>query len=357
MQSFLREGYEVIAIAPQDAEVEKKLAEFNINYFSIPMARNGLNPFADLSLIYQLWRILWQEKPQSVFTYTIKPIIYGSIAARLAGIKQIYSMVTGTGYVFLNTNLKSKIVGTIAQNLFRVGLQFNKLIYFQNKDNLEFFRCKKIISKRKPAMVINGSGVDCNVYQPVPYPNDISFLMIARFLYDKGIREYVEAARMIKAHYPAIKCRLIGWIDTNPNSISAAELESWIEEGIIDYLGKLDDVRPAIAQSAVYVLPSYHEGTPRTVLEAMAMSRPIITTDTMGCRETVIPEKNGFLVPVQNVPALYRAMEYFILSPHEIQKMGEESRKLAVEKYDVNKVNHTILKGMGITTQFKKDCA
>lgn len=343
MKEFICQGYEVIAVAPHDKAVAETLAQHGIRYSSVRLDRNGINPFSDVKLLIKLYQIFKHEKPVAIFSYTIKPVIYGSIAARFAKVTKIYSMVTGTGYVFLNNNLKNKIVSVIARTLFRFALYFNTCIFFQNKDNLALFKQMKIINFSKPAAIINGSGVDCVEFKPSLYPENISFLMIARFLLDKGIREYVSAAKMIKQKYPHIKFRLVGWIDTNPNSISEQELNSWIAEGIIEYLGKLEDVRPAITDSSVYVLPSYHEGTPRTVLEAMAMARPIITTDAPGCRETVICNKNGFLIPVKDIAALYAAMEYFIMRPDEIKRMGEESRNLAVEKYDVNKVNKSIL--------------
>lgn len=349
MQTFLFKGYEVVALAPHDDAVESQLKKLNIKYISIPIERNGLNPLRDIGLIKKLYSIIRIEKPNIVFSYTIKPIIYGSIATRLGRVKKIYSMITGTGYIFSNTNFKSKIIGYIARSLFRFALKFNTLVFFQNKDNLNLFKQLKIISNKKSTAIINGSGVDCQNFMPAEYPSDISFLMISRFLHDKGIREYVDAARKIKQKYPYIKFKLVGWIDTNPNSISQQELDCWIAAGIVEYLGKLPDVRAAIADASVYVLPSYYEGTPRTVLEAMAMARPIITTDAPGCRETVMPQKNGFLVPIKNSEELYKTMEYFIKAPQMISIMGQESRHLAVEKYDVHKVNQSILSAMEIT--------
>jgi len=191
--------------------------------------------------------------------------------------------------------------------------------------------------------------VDTEYYKPEPFAENLSFLLIARLLKDKGIREYAESATIIKQKYPKISFRLVGWIEDNPASISKKELDLWVKQGIIEYLGKLSDVRPAIAESSVYVLPSYREGTPRTVLEAMAMGRPIITTDAPGCRETVQHGKNGFLVPVKNAPALVNAMEQFIRQPELTEQMGKASRQIAIEKYDVHKVNAVILKTMGLT--------
>ncbi len=348
MKEFIKKGHEVVAIAPHEPAVANELLNHKIKYIPLHLERNGINPLADIKLIFSLWKILKKERPHSIFSYTIKPVIYGSISAKLARVPSIYSMITGTGYVFLDNNFKSRIVGLIARNLFRFALYFNHLIFFQNQDNLEFFRHKKIISYKKPVVIVNGSGVDCNQFTPSDYPAEISFLMIARFLHDKGIREYYEAAKIIKKRYPYVNFKLVGWIDTNPNSITQNELNNWINDNTINYLGKLSDVRDAIAASSVYVLPSYHEGTPRTVLEAMAMARPIITTNAPGCKETVIDANNGFLVPVKNIEKLSEKIEYFILHPEKIPIMGTVSRQLALDKYDVNKVNKKILTNMGI---------
>ena len=173
--------------------------------------------------------------------------------------------------------------------------------------------------------------------------------MIARLLGDKGVREYAKAAREIRSSNPGIRFGLVGWVDENPDAISKDELHIWVEEGAIEYLGRLDDVRSAIADSTVYVLPSYREGTPRTVLEAMAMGRPIITTDAPGCRETVVEGENGYLVPVKSVDALVGAMQKFVDDPDLAARMGRRSRQIAEEKYDVHKVNAVMLREMGIT--------
>lgn len=349
MKEFLSRGYAVTVIAPHDEKVEKHLHGFGIKYIPIELERNGSNPFKDILLIKILYSHIKAEKPNIVFSYTIKPVIYGTLASKLAGVSNIYSMLTGTGYVFANTNLKNKIIGIIARSLFRFSLRFNKKLFFQNKDNVTSFIDAKLVAKTHPLTIINGSGVDINYFSTVPLPqNEISFLMIARLIYDKGIREYIAAARIIKNKYPNVKFRLAGWIDTNPNSITQNELSKWMEEGVVDYLGKLSDVRGSITQTSVYVLPSYGEGTPRTVLEAMSMGRPIITTDVPGCRETVKIGKNGFLVKVCDVESLCEAMEYFIQDPNEIEKMGKQSRIIAEDKYDVYKVNATMIKEMDI---------
>ena len=186
------------------------------------------------------------------------------------------------------------------------------------------------------------------LWAPKPLPQQPRFLLIARLLADKGIREYVAAARTLKKRYPQAQFRIAGYTDSNPLSISATELEVWESKGIVEYLGSLDDVRPALADTQVYVLPSYREGTPRTVLEAMATGRPIITTDSPGCRETVVEGENGFLVPIKDAEALAAAMERFIIEPGLGARMGSASLQLARDKYDVHKVNAAIMRGMGL---------
>ena len=352
IKEFLARGYAVVVIAPADEKVAATLNQMGIKFISVKMERNGYNPLSDLSLLFELSALIRKEQPQIVFSYTIKPVIYGTLAAKIARVPHIYAMLTGTGYIFSNYNLKSKVVGKIARALFRFSLRFNKKLFFQNKDNLASFIDYKLIKTRHPYAIINGSGVDVDYFACTPLPKKMSFLMISRLLYDKGIREYIEAARMIKSEYPHVTFKLVGWIDTNPNSITQKDLDNWIRSGVIEYLGKLSDVRGAIADSSVYVLPSYGEGTPRTVLEAMAMGRPIITTDVAGCRETVINEQNGYLVPVCNAAALEDAMKHFLNVPEDIEKMGRVSRRIAEEKYDVNKVNKCILAEMDIHDEF-----
>ncbi len=202
-----------------------------------------------------------------------------------------------------------------------------------------------------PTVVLNGSGVHLDKFPVAPKPSSrASFLMIARLLEAKGVREFVAAASELRDLHSDVSFRLAGWIDTSPDSISRSELEEWIDQGHIEFLGRLNDVRPAIANSTVYVLPSfYREGTPRTILEAMAMGRAIITTDAPGCRETVIDGENGFLVPVKSIDALVDAMQKFINDPELAVRMGKRSREIAEEKYDVHKVNAVMLREMGIT--------
>ncbi|VVS94876.1 glycosyl transferase family 1 [Desulfoluna spongiiphila] len=318
-----------------------------MEYREIPFQRAGLNPFADFEGLRVLMALFRECRPDIVLSYTIKPVIYGALTAKLAGVNKIYSMITGLGYVFSDGSIKSRVVGCIASILYKFSLACNERVFFQNPDDRDFFGERGLLTSLNKAVLINGSGVDVGYFAQAPFPVNPSFLLIARLLRDKGIYEYVQAARILKERCPEISFRLVGWVDTeNPGSIIHDELQSWVGEGVIEYLGRMEDVRPALSGCSVYVLPSYREGTPRTVLEAMSMGRPVITTDTPGCRETVVEGDNGFLVPVRDAASLARAMERFIRQPELIEGMGRRSREIAKEKYCVNKVNNRIFEAL-----------
>jgi glycosyltransferase involved in cell wall biosynthesis len=276
-------------------------------------------------------------------------VIYGSIAAHACGVKQVVSMITGAGYAFQRATWKGKAVHSLVRPLYRKALAYNDVVFFQNRDNLALFREEGVLDDPRKSVVIHGSGVDLAHYAPVaPWIRPVTFLLIARLLYDKGIREYVEAARLLKAGYPEAQFRLLGPLDSNPMGIPRRVVDEWRREGVIEYLPATRDVRPYLAETSVYVLPSYHEGMPRTVLEAMSMGRPIVTTDATGCRETVIEGRNGYIVSVKNSKALSEAMERFLIDPSLIPAMGHQSRRLAEERFDMRKVNSVILSRLGI---------
>jgi glycosyltransferase involved in cell wall biosynthesis len=280
--------------------------------------------------------------------YTIKPVIYGTLAAWLARVPRRFALITGLGYAFQEERGRGRLQALV-QRLYACALGRADKVFFQNPDDEAMFRQRAILAAHVPSCVVNGSGVDVSSFQAMPLPPGAPrFLLIARLLGDKGVREYVEAARRIRAKGKGASFGLVGWIDSNPDSIRQDELDAWVAEGVVDYLGKLSDVRPAIANSTVYVLPSYREGTPRTVLEAMAMQRAVITTDAPGCRETVVHGVNGFLVPVKSVEHLEQAMLRFIDDAELAKTMGVRSREIAVNKYDVRKVNALMLEQMGI---------
>lgn len=325
-----------------------QLEAMGVTVHSVPMVRTGTDPIEDLKTFFALWRVMRRVHPQYVMGYTIKPVIYGCFAAWVAGVPRRFALITGLGYAFQGEGRRGRL-RALVQRLYAMALARAEKVFFQNPDDEALFRCRNILSKGKSSCVVDGSGVDVKSFGVEPLPTGSPrFLLIARLLGDKGVREYAEAARRVRLVHPEVWCGLVGWIDTNPDSIAQHELDAWVAEGTLDFLGRLDDVRPAIARSSVYVLPSYREGTPRTVLEAMAMGRAVITTDAPGCRETVVHNDNGLLVPVKSVDALEQAMLRFVEDEGLCVRMGQRSRHMAEVKYDVHKVNATMLREMGI---------
>ena len=303
----------------------------------------------DLLHICGMLKLFKFIKPDIILSYTIKPVIYGSIAARLASTPSTNALITGLGYTFMNSSLRQRSLNFFIRGLYRFALHRTKTVFFQNPDDLELFKKLSLLSTYSEPALVNGSGVDLTHFKPSPYPERLVFLLIARLIKEKGIYEYVCAARKVKRKNPDAVFHLVGWIDDGPSAIPKAKLDAWCKEGVIRYFGRLEDVRPAIKACSVYVLPSYREGTPRTVLEAMAMGRAIITTDTPGCRQTIESGRNGLLVPVMDVDALGKAMQYFIEHPRMITTMGQQSRLIAQEKFDVHKVNAMMLKKLGLS--------
>ena len=352
--ALLNKGLEVHVAAPKllaNQAVMSELTALGVVSHDIHMQRTGMNPLADLGTLLALWQLMRQIKPRYVLGYTIKPVIYGTLAAWLARVPQRFALITGLGFVFMGEedNQRSR-VRAVVQGLYRTALRHCQTVFFQNPDDEALFRQLMILSAHANTCVVNGSGVDVVQFDVAPFTEQAAprFLLIARLLGDKGVREYVQAAEQVKLRYPDAQFDLVGWIDASPNAITPVELDQWVAAGTVDFLGRLSDVRPAIQDCSVYVLPSYREGTPRTVLEAMAMGRAVITTDAPGCRETVVDGENGFLIPVKDADALAQAMSRFIEQPELIAQMGERSRVIAKEKYDVHKVNAQMLKGMGL---------
>ena len=359
LEAIHQQGYEIHIIAPDLSSFSdeyQKLRSLGYQVYSVPMQRTGTNPVADLSTLFALYKLIYKIKPDCVLCYTIKPVIYGTLAAWLAKVPKRFALVTGLGYAFQNVDKDStrSIFQKLVHGLYQQALSHCSKTFFQNPDDLALFRALKLLQSNIPAVVVNGSGVNVSDFDVMPLPLNsqnqvaISFLLIARLLGDKGVREYAEAAAIIKKNHPDIQFNLVGWIDDNPVAITQSELDAWVNTGTLKYWGKLSDVRPAIAASSVYVLPSYREGTPRTVLEAMAMGRAVITTDAPGCRETVVDGDNGFLVEVKSIADLVVAMQKFIEQPELAIQMGKRSREIALNKYDVHQVNKHMMTEMGL---------
>ncbi|KAA0911995.1 glycosyltransferase family 4 protein [Pusillimonas sp. ANT_WB101] len=347
IRSMLSANHKVHALVPS-YDLIPEIDELGIQWKAIALSRTGINPLRDLLNTLEIYKHVRDIRPDKIFSYTIKPVIYGVAAGHWARVPQLYAMITGLGYVFTGRTLKQRILFFITRQLYSYSLRRTTAVFFQNPDDLTLFRKLEIINKNVCPILVNGSGVDMERFGLAPLPKGPPiFLVIARLLNDKGLLEFVEAATQLKAIYPAARFQLLGPHDpTLPHALPIETVEAWRSNPVIEFLGHQKDVRPFISAANVYVLPSYREGTPRSVLEAMSMGRPIVTTDVPGCRETVIEGKNGFLVESHNAKSLAAAMQRFIQDPAIIPVMGKQSRIIAEQKYDVNKVNQVIMQTM-----------
>jgi glycosyltransferase involved in cell wall biosynthesis len=352
LRSMVELGHEVLAMAPEDdPEVAAALKEMGVRYQPVPLRRTGMNPIRDAVTVVALARAFRAYRPDAVFVYAVKPVIYGSMAARLAGVRLRVAMITGTGSAFGGGgSRKRRLVSWLVKRLYWAGLAGVHVVFFQNPDDERLFRSLGLVGRRKQRIErVGGSGVDLTRFVPTPLPDGpMTFILIGRVIRDKGVAEYVEAARHVRKTHPDARFQLLGPLDVNPTAISKDELDGWVASGDIEYLGRTPDVRPNLTLAHVCVLPSYGEGMPRSVLEAMAMARPVIVTDVPGCRETVVPGRNGLLVPVRDPAALADAMTRLIEEPERLAEMGRESRRLAEERFDVVAVNRTIVTAMGL---------
>lgn len=344
IKSMIGLGHEVIAMASSNEKpFGKEIENLGCKYRTFPIARNGLNIFSDIRTLCSLIKIFKEEKPDIVISYTIKPIVWAGIASRIVGNIKFYAIVTGLGFAFQPGNWKKGLLIKSVTNLYKIALKNSKGVIFQNMDNLNLFVKNKIVRIEQTHRV-HGSGVNKEYYgQSDITCKNSTFLTVARLLGDKGLREYAKAASMVKKKYPNAKFQIVGFEDPSPDGIPMKEVEIWQEKKWIEFLGETDDVRPFIDDCSVFVLASYHEGLPRSVLEAMSMGRPILTTNAIGCKETVINSLNGFKVDVKDANALANRMIWFIEHQDESKLMGLESRKLVESKYDVTKVNLDIL--------------
>ena len=359
ISDLVRLGHEVVCFAPDfTPAVLKELAGLGALARDFPLERTGLNPLADLKSLRELVRQFRKWRPDVVMGYTPKPAIYGSIAARLAGVPRITPMITGLGYAFLDEPLPDPAQGASGsgnggtrrsvrlamKTLYRLAFRASHEVIFHNRDDLRHLTGLGIMPAGLPVRVVSGSGVDLDLYTQTPMPpiaDGLTFLMIARLVRYKGVAEYCAAARLVRQVAPGTRFLLVGPEETGPAGFSAAALEAWRDD--VQYLGASNDIRPLIGRCHVYVLPSYGEGMPRTVLEAMAAGRPIITTDTRGCRETVDERVNGCLVPAGDAKSLAEAMISFLRRPDLIPSMARASRHKVERRFDVKIVNRDML--------------
>jgi glycosyltransferase involved in cell wall biosynthesis len=348
---LLARQYEVLTLAPED-EFSDKLIEAGCHHIHLEMDNKGLNPISDLLMKKRLSRLYGEINPDLILHYTIKPVIYGSLAAAKLGIPFVNN-ITGLGTAFIKQNWVTWLV----KQLYRRSQKKADFVFFQNADDKELFSRGKLIPENVPQEVIPETGIDTDHFQLSPYPekNPVTFLLIARMLWDKGVGEFVEAARQIKTEFSDVRFQFLGFLDVrNRTAISHEQMQIWEEQGVIDYLGETDDVRPYIADVDCVVLPSYREGLPRTLLEAAAMGRPIIATDVTGCREVVDHGVNGYLCKARDANDLAEKMKDMIkLSINERQEMGlrgwEKVEKEFEENFFVEKIVNRIESVLNVT--------
>lgn len=332
VKALLREGHEVVAIAPEDA-YSARLVAAGCRFVPLRMENKGTNPLQDLLLTKRFYDCYRQVQPDVILQYTIKPNIYGTLAARMARIPTINN-VSGLGTVFIVQNVVSKV----ALRLYRFAFRFPAKVFFQNQDDQLLFVQHRLVN-RQITDVLPGSGIDTVRFAPQTVfsrNQPFVFLMIGRVLYEKGVEEYVEASRLLQAEFPEVRFQLLGALDEAGNiGVKREVLERWVAEGLLQYLGTTDDVAGVIAAADCVVLPSYREGTPKTLLEAAAMGKPLIATDVAGCKETVVNGSNGFLCKAKSARDLASKMRQMLhLDDGTLHQMGQSSRKLAVEKFD-----------------------
>lgn len=362
--SCIKDGHEITALVSEyDDFWLQKIKDLGVEVVTYNLSRSGLNPFQDIKTLFQLKRLISTYQPEVVFSFFTKPVIYGSLAARLSSIPKpkIVGMIEGLGSPFTEhpkgQSLKMKLVQFFQVSLYRVVFPFiDKIIFLNEDDPKDLVFAKRICHRKDAIQVLGGIGLKLEDY---PYhswntQSNISFIIVGRLLVEKGIYEYLAAAKIVKEKYPNVSFKVIGGLDTkNPSGLSQNELDQVIQSGVIEYKGFTNKIAEELTNASVFVLPSYREGVPRSTQEAMAIGRPVITTDVPGCRETVIDGVNGFLVPKWDIEALAEKMCYFIKNPDQINKMGYESYKIACEKFDVHKVNQKLFNIMGLDMYYE----
>jgi len=353
IRTLVGEGHKVIAMTGNGSPAQLAAIQgMGVEFVPYRIRQRSQNPLNDLRTFAQLRKILSQRQPDIVLSYTVKPIIWTGLALRFLPKTVFYGLVEGAGYAFQGLGWKRKLLTKLVTKLYRAGLKRSKAVFFLNRDNPAEFIQRGIIGPEK-VHILDGIGVDLERYkkQDLPQNERPVFLLISRLLGEKGIREYAKAARQVREQHPDAEFRLLGGIDESSDGVPLSEIQSWHDDGDIDYLGSAPDVRPHLKDCHIFVLPSYYgEGLPRTIMEAMSTGRPILTTDNVGCRETVKPGENGFLVEKGNAEALAQRMTWFIENQQEWQCMGDASRKMAEEKFDVHEVNKVVLEKMGIAS-------
>lgn len=349
LKEFVRRADEVVVLGDEPLEKwDQYFTAIEVRYIPYHVARNGLSPAEDVKTYRELCRLIKQEKPDKVLTNFVKANVYGCIAAQKAGIGDIFVMMGGLGSIFHGDDTKSKLARKFVVAEYKASLKYAKKIFFQNDEDSNLLVSLGLV-KRDQVVRINGSGVNTEHFAQKPLPEKPSFVFIGRLVRGKGIMEYLEAARTIKKDHPEVKFNLVGPYDTNPSALQPSDIQPYIDDGTVVYHGEQKDVRPYLEAASVFVLPSYYgEGTPKSALEAMSMGRPLIVADSVGCREVVRDGVNGFLVKPRSSDDLAKAMNDLACNSVTRSEMGDQSRKIALDLYDVRLVNQTICTNMDI---------
>lgn len=333
LQALQKEGYEITVLAPKD-KYSELFRNYNFKYYDIEMNNKGTNPIEDFKLTISYYKILKKIKPDLMLNYTIKPNIYGTIAASLLKIPTINN-IAGLGTLFVNENFITKI----AKFLYKYSQDKASKIFFQNNEDFELFTSSGLVDIKK-SDILPGSGVNTEKFKPIEKTKNLDkivFLLISRMLWDKGVGEYVEAARTLTKKYPNVEFQLLGFLDVvNKSAISKEQMDTWIKEGIINYLGTSDNVQNEISNADCMVLPSfYREGTPRTLLESASMAKPIVTTNNIGCKDVVNDRETGYLCKIKDSNDLASKLEFIInMSAEERKIMGQKGREKIIKEYD-----------------------
>ena len=341
IEALVKRGIEVYVLAPDYSldvkDAVKDLGAQPVDYF---LKRTSMNPFLEGKALRSLKKVLCAVKPDVTLGYMHKGAMYSVLASKAIGVKKRFALIEGLGYAFTDLGEKSfrrSIARFLATQGYRFSLRYATKVFFLNDDDMDELTKLGAVNKHK-AVVIGGIGVDLQRWRYCEPPlSPITFIMVGRLLKEKGVYEYIEAAQRVKQLYPGVRFLLVGGTDDNPGSIPSAYVRSMVSKGILEWPGKVSNVQDYLRESSVFILPSYREGVPRSTQEAMALGRPIITTNVAGCRETVEDGVNGFLVPPRNVNALVDAMTRLIENPQLITIMGKQSRRLAEQRFDIRK--------------------
>ena len=335
--------------APLLPDTLEKVRTLNAEFHQIPLHPLSFNPVKEIFTFLSILDRIRHIKPEMVLLITIKPIMYGSIAARIAGVRKIYSLNSGLGRLFSFSTIKEKLLFQLIRPILKLAFKFNTRAFFQNHDDIDLYVEKEIIDPEK-AVRVNGTGIDLKkfIYRENKIVGEIKVIMISRLLKAKGVDFYCQAAKKIIDNYRGkVRFSLVGNFEYSKDAITRHELSNMVGDHV-DYLGSTNDVRPYLIDHNIFVLPSfYREGVPRVIMEAMATGMPVITTDSVGCRDT-INGKNGLLVSVKDVDSLYRAMEFFIKNTDKVEIMSAEGRKFVESKFDINQVNQIMLSVMNL---------